>query len=77
MTIEPGQEIPSIPVRLIDASGTSETTSDVVLGRGRVVFFAVPGAFTPTCHVNHLPGFIEMQFEIGKNHHSATGGDDP
>jgi peroxiredoxin len=58
VTIEPGQKIPSVPVKLIDATGTSDTTSDAVLGQGRVVFFAVPGAFTPTCHVNHLPGFI-------------------
>ena len=27
---------------------------------GRVVFFTVPGAFTPTCHTNHLPGYIEL-----------------
>jgi peroxiredoxin len=56
--IEPGDRVPSVPVKLIDASGISDTTSDAVLGRGRVVFFAVPGAFTPTCHTNHLPGFL-------------------
>jgi peroxiredoxin len=36
----------------------TETTSDAALAGPRVVFFAVPGAFTPTCHVNHLPGFV-------------------
>lgn len=56
--IEPGQSVPSVAVKLIDASGVADTTSDAVLGQGRVVFFTVPGAFTPTCHVNHLPGFI-------------------
>jgi peroxiredoxin len=56
--IERGDAIPSIGIKLVDASGISETTSDAVLGTGTVVFFAVPGAFTPTCHVNHLPGFI-------------------
>jgi len=56
--IKSGDTIPSVPVKLVDGSGVSDTTSDSVLGQGRVVFFSVPGAFTPTCHVNHLPGFI-------------------
>jgi len=56
--IERGDAIPSVGIKLVTASGTSETTSDAVLGSGTVVFFAVPGAFTPTCHVNHLPGFL-------------------
>ena len=56
--IEIGDTIPSVPIKLIDAAGTTDTTSDQVLGSGRVVFFTVPGAFTPTCHTNHLPGFV-------------------
>ena len=56
--IDRGSPIPSVPVKLINTEGTTDTTSDAVLGTGIVVFFAVPGAFTPTCHVNHLPGFI-------------------
>jgi glutaredoxin/glutathione-dependent peroxiredoxin len=56
--IESGQAIPSVKTQLINADGTTETTSDAVLGSGLVVFFSVPGAFTPTCHVNHLPGFV-------------------
>lgn len=53
-----GDRIPSVPVKLVTADGIADTTSDAVLGQGRVVFFTVPGAFTPTCHVNHLPGFL-------------------
>ncbi|HEV7718944.1 MAG TPA: peroxiredoxin [Arsenicitalea sp.] len=56
--IKAGDYIPSIPVKLIDANGISDASSETILGQGRVAFFAVPGAFTPTCHVNHLPGFI-------------------
>jgi len=56
--IERGDAIPSVGIKLVNASGISDTTSDAVLGTGLVVFFAVPGAFTPTCHVNHLPGFL-------------------
>ena len=56
--IEQGNTLPSVPVKLVTADGITDTTSDAVLGTGLVVFFAVPGAFTPTCHVNHLPGFV-------------------
>lgn len=56
--IERGNAIPSVGIKLVTASGTDDTTTDAVLSAGTVVFFAVPGAFTPTCHVNHLPGFL-------------------
>lgn len=56
--IERGNPIPSVGIKLVTAADTSETTSDAVLGTGTVVLFSVPGAFTPTCHVNHLPGFV-------------------
>jgi peroxiredoxin len=41
------------------------TTHDVFGGK-KVVVFAVPGAFTPTCHLKHLPGFIEKAAEFKK-----------
>jgi glutaredoxin/glutathione-dependent peroxiredoxin len=56
--IRAGDRLPSTPVKLINADGVSDTTADAVLGRGRVVFFGVPGAFTPTCDTSHLPGFL-------------------
>lgn len=56
--IQAGQTIPSVPVKLVTREGAVDTTSDAVLGEGRVVFFAVPGAFTGTCHNQHLPGFV-------------------
>jgi peroxiredoxin len=61
--IEAGDNVPAVPVRLVAADGVTETTSDAVLGDGLVVLFTVPGAFTPTCHVNHLPGVLA---NIGK-----------
>ena len=57
MTIAPGDRIPSVPIKLVGTGDTVDTTSDAVLGQGRVVFFGVPGAFTPTCDTSHLPGF--------------------
>ena len=56
--IQAGDRIPSVPVKVVDAAGVQNSTSDEVLGKGRVVLFAVPGAFTPTCDTAHLPGFI-------------------
>lgn len=56
--IHTGDTLPSVPVKLIDASGVSDASSTDILGKGRVVLFGVPGAFTPTCDTSHLPGFI-------------------
>ena len=56
--IQTGDTLPSVPVKLITAEGVSDVTSTDVLGTGKVVFFAVPGAFTPTCDTAHLPGFV-------------------
>jgi glutaredoxin/glutathione-dependent peroxiredoxin len=58
LKITSGATIPSVPVKLVTTDGVSDTTSDVVLGSGKVVFFGVPGAFTPTCDTSHLPGFV-------------------
>lgn len=56
--IQPGDKLPSVPVKLVDNDGVKDATTLDVLGRGRVVLFAVPGAFTPTCDTSHLPGFV-------------------
>lgn len=54
-----GDRIPDVEVRVLNAEGAPETvkTSDV-LGSGKVVLFAVPGAFTPGCSKTHLPGYV-------------------
>lgn len=62
--IERGNPVPSVRVKLVGADGATDETSDAVLGTGLVVFFAVPGAFTPTCHVNHLPGFVANEAKL-------------
>lgn len=56
--IQTGDRIPSIPVKFIDSEGVRDALSDEILGQGTVAFFAVPGAFTPTCDTAHLPGFV-------------------
>ncbi len=58
MTIAVGDSLPQTTFRVMTADGpAAKTTDDVFKGR-KVVLFAVPGAFTPTCHKNHLPGFL-------------------
>ena len=58
MTIAKGDRLPDATFRVFKDEGVeSLTTKDVFDGK-KVVLFAVPGAFTPTCHLKHLPGFI-------------------
>jgi peroxiredoxin len=64
MTIAIGDSLPQSTFRVMTADGpAAKTTDDVFKGR-KVVLFAVPGAFTPTCHKNHLPGFISHADQI-------------
>ncbi|WP_297580353.1 peroxiredoxin [Devosia sp.] len=56
--IERGNTIPAIGVKLVTSAGNADANSAEVLNSGVTVLFTVPGAFTPTCHVNHLPGFV-------------------
>ncbi len=59
MTIKAGDRLPDATFGTMTADGPSSvTTADVFAGK-KVVVFAVPGAFTPTCHRNHMPGFVE------------------
>ena len=59
MTISVGDKLPegSFKAR-IEGTGRDVTTSEIFDGK-TVVLFAVPGAFTPTCNNNHLPGFLD------------------
>ena len=57
MTIATGQSLPDVPVRLMKDGAPAVATSREVLGTGKVVLFAVPGAFTPGCSRVHLPGY--------------------
>jgi len=62
--IKKGDLIPSVPVKLVNNSGVTDADSAVVLGAGKIVLFTLPGAFTPTCHANHLPGYVAGAPEI-------------
>jgi len=59
MTIAIGQSIPDVKIKKVAGDGAEDVnTAEFFAGR-KVVLFAVPGAFTPTCTNNHLPGFVE------------------
>ena len=54
-----GDRIPDVDVRVLNADGAPEVVkTGAVLGTGKVVLFAVPGAFTPGCSKVHLPGYV-------------------
>ena len=55
MAIQEGDKIPSVTVKATDMS---DVTTDEIFSGKKVVLFAVPGAFTPTCSEQHLPGYI-------------------
>jgi glutaredoxin/glutathione-dependent peroxiredoxin len=58
MTIKVGDQIPSMKLMMGTADGPKETSTDEIFKGKKVVLFAVPGAFTPTCSAKHLPGFV-------------------
>ncbi|MGD1869801.1 MAG: peroxiredoxin [Neomegalonema sp.] len=53
-----GDKLPEMEVALATADGPDMQSLSTLFGSGKSVLFAVPGAFTPTCHMNHLPGFL-------------------
>lgn len=59
MTIRVGDRIPSMKLMTPGADGPREVSTDELFAGKKVVLFAVPGAFTPTCSMKHLPGFVE------------------
>ncbi|GAC1554300.1 MAG: peroxiredoxin [Beijerinckiaceae bacterium] len=64
MTIKVGDKLPDATFTVMTPEGPKPRTTDQIFKGRRVVLFAVPGAFTPTCHRNHLPGFVAKADEI-------------
>ena len=59
MSIQVGDRLPATTFRVLTADGPKPLSTEDVFKGKKVVLFAVPGAFTPTCHKNHLPGFVK------------------
>ena len=66
MTIKAGDKLPDVKFMTMGPEGpAAKTTADIFAGK-KVALFAVPGAFTPTCHQQHLPGFIARIDDLKK-----------
>ncbi len=59
MTIKVGDKVPSVKLKQMTAEGVKEVSTDDFFKGKKVVLFAVPGAFTPTCSAKHVPGFVQ------------------
>lgn len=57
--IKTGDTLPSLKLMTATADGPKEVSTDELFDGRKVVLFAVPGAFTPTCSARHLPGFVQ------------------
>ncbi len=62
--IKTGDAIPSATIMTNGPDGPAEITMDAVFKGRKVVLFATPGAFTPTCSAKHLPGFVQHAAEL-------------
>ncbi len=58
MTIKIGDTLPSATFKALGAAGPADVGSADLFGAGKVALFAVPGAYTPTCHAKHMPSFV-------------------
>ena len=62
--IEQGQELPAVTLTQLTDDGMQSLTNKELFEGKKVVLFAVPGAFTPTCSNAHLPEFITLADKI-------------
>ena len=64
MAIQAGEKMPSGVFGVMTESGPGAVSTDELFAGKKVVLVSVPGAFTPTCSANHLPGFVEHADKI-------------
>ncbi|MFO1132308.1 MAG: peroxiredoxin [Hyphomicrobiales bacterium] len=67
MTIKPGDKLPQVEFTVSTAEGPQKMGADVIFAGRKVVLFGLPGAFTPTCSMNHLPGFLLAHDDIKRH----------
>lgn len=64
MPISVGDKVPDVEVKTMGPEGPQSIRTGEALGTGKVVLFAVPGAFTPGCSKIHLPGYVKNAGEL-------------
>jgi peroxiredoxin len=62
--ITKGQKIPSVTIKQVTADGMSDVDTAQLFAGKKAVMFTLPGAFTPTCSQQHLPGYVQKQGEL-------------
>ena len=67
MTVKVGDSVPAATLKIMGEKGPQDITTDDIFSGKKVVLFAVPGAFTPTCSAAHLPGFVANADKIKAN----------
>ncbi|MGK7871903.1 MAG: peroxiredoxin [Xenococcaceae cyanobacterium] len=64
MSIKVGNKIPSVTLSLMGPEQPTTISTDELFKGKKVVLFSVPGAFTPVCSAEHLPGFVQQADSI-------------
>jgi len=64
MTIQPGDKIPAATVYEMGPDGPSGVSTQDLFADKTVVLFGLPGAFTPTCSAQHLPGYVDLSAQL-------------
>jgi peroxiredoxin len=62
--ITKGQKIPSVNIKQVTAEGIADADPAQLFAGKKVVMFSLPGAFTPTCSQQHLPGYVQKLPEL-------------
>ena len=64
--VKVGDKIPSVKIKTKTADGVKDVDTGELFAGKKVVLFALPGAFTPTCSAKHLPGFVQKRDDLKK-----------
>jgi peroxiredoxin len=64
MTIKVGDKVPAVKLKQMTPEGMKDVDTGEFFKGKKIVLFALPGAFTPTCSAKHLPGFVEKAAEL-------------
>ncbi len=64
MAVKVGDKAPSVKIKTKNAEGVKEVDTGELFAGKKVVLFALPGAFTPTCSAKHLPGFVQKNADL-------------
>lgn len=64
MAIKVGDKVPEGKFKVMGPEGPADLATGEIFNGKKVALFAVPGAYTPTCHLKHMPGFVQRYDEL-------------